>query len=326
MKVEITDSRGEVMASHVAEDNRVAIASFAKQAYSTNEPYWKSSTSEITAGPNHIALHKVEIKEPVSVKTYDAPLMIGLLFLEKGKVQVRQPEGDFRDITTLQHNLVYHAQQTEETFFAAGQHIRLVIIHLLPAFFFQLAEGGSPAIDRMASNIYTQNQHSFATSRNLQITSPMLRLLSSFDLSVYNTASLRLHTEVKILELLSLQIEQIEDASRRANLSKLNESDVRRLHMAREYLLSDISFTPSMESISMEVGMNVYKLKTGFKALFGQSLFNYLREERLRTAYNEIAKRDRTLTEIAYETGFASISHFSDAFKARYGIAPSQLR
>ncbi|WP_353718854.1 AraC family transcriptional regulator [Dyadobacter sp. 676] len=326
MKVEIKDSHGEVIAANIENNRQEGLSPYIKNSYSTVERYWKSETTEITAGQTHVAMHDVDVKESISLKTYDAPLMVGLLFLEKGKVQVRQPEQAFREITTLQHNLVCHSQQTEETLFAAGQKVRLTIIHLLPAYFFKLAEGGSPAIDRMADDVYTRNQHSFVTSHNLQITSPMLRLLNSFDSSAYNAASLRLYTEAKILELLSLQIAQIEDTSQRAVLSKFNESDVKRLNLAREYILSDISFTPSMESISLEVGMNVYKLKTGFKALFGQSLFNYLREERLRTAYREITKRDRSLTEIAYQTGFASISHFSDAFKNRYGISPSQLR
>ncbi|ACT92975.1 helix-turn-helix transcriptional regulator [Dyadobacter fermentans] len=326
MKIEVIDQYGEVKASGTVADGGEMSSPYYKTSYSTVEKYWTSSTTEISAGQSHIAVHDVDVKEQVSIKASDAPVTVGLLFLEKGNIRVKQPDKSFREIGTLQHNLIYNAHQTEETLFAAGQNIRLTVIHLSPDYFFRLAEGGSPSIDRMATDMAKGNGHSFAAGNHLQISFPMLKLLNSLDSGAYNVASLRLYTEARILELLSLQIAQIEDNSQNSVLSKLNDGDVKRLNLAREFILSDISFTPSLEAISLEVGMNVYKLKTGFKALFGQSLFNYLREERLTTAYQEIAKRDRSLTEIAYQTGFASISHFSDAFKNRYGVSPSQLR
>lgn len=297
-----------------------------KNTYATTEKYWTSTVNEIRAGDNHIAIHDVSVNEQTNLKTYDARKMVGLLFLEKGRMQVKQSSNSLREINTLQHNLVYNSQHTEETIFSPQQKLRLIVVNIVPEYFFKLAEGGSTSIDRMADNIYKGNSHLFATNNNLHITYPMLRLLNSLESSMYNIASSRLSTEAKILELLSLQIAQIEEDSQNADLAKLSASDIAKLNLAKDFILADISYSPSLEEIAFEAGINVYKLKVGFKTLFGHSVFNYLREKRMELAYQETLKREQSLTEIAYMTGFASISHFSDAFKKRYGVSPGQLR
>lgn len=326
MKIEILNKHGELIESSTFAASEDGNSAYQKAAYSTDRTYWSSSVTEIKAGHAHIDIHEINVKEQVSLRTHSAPSTMGMLFLEKGNIAVKQSDTSFREIGNLQHNLVYNVKQTEETSFRPNQQIRLIMISISPQYLFSIVGGGSHSIDRMAGNIDRRNDHLFATQNNLEITLPMLRLLNSFDSCMYNPASLRLFTEARILELLSLQIEQIEDNSRSDFLSKLADGDIKRINQAREYLLSDISVTPTLESIAREVGMNVYKLKTGFKASFGQSICSYLREERLEVAYREILKNNSSLTDIAYQTGFASISHFSDAFKNRYGMSPSQLR
>ncbi|WP_192579342.1 helix-turn-helix transcriptional regulator [Dyadobacter aurulentus] len=326
MKIEVFNKHKEVVQASTLGLPDETGPSYRKSSYSIVQKYWTSDVTEIKAGEIQLAVHKIDVKEQVSLKTYAAPAMVGMLFLEKGSIQVKQQDSSFREIGNLHHNLIINSQKTEETLFLPDQQINLTTVNFPPEYFFKLAEGGSASIDRMATRIDRDKANAFVASNNLSISLPMLRLLSSFDSNVYNTASLRLSTESKILELLSLQIAQIEDSPQNAVVSKLSDGDIKRINQAREYILSDLSFTPTLESISFEVGINVFKLKTGFKALFGQSVFSYLREERLVQAYHEINKGNSSLTDIAYQTGFASISHFSDAFKNRYGVPPSQLR
>lgn len=326
MKIEIINRHGDTVMSNLVGKENVTESPYQKRTYTTSEKYWTSNVSEIRVGHSHIAIHDVMVNEQVNLKTYDAPKMVGLLFMEKGSIQVRQSNHSFREIGTLQHNLVYNSQHTEETFFSPQQKLRLTMVNLVPEYFFKLADGGSASIDKMADGLYKGNGHLFATDDNLQITHPMLRLLNALDANMYNATSLRLFTEAKILELLSLQIMQIEEHSRNTGFAKLSAGDIKKINSAREFILTDLSYTPSLDEIALKAGINVFKLKTGFKILFGNSVFNYLREQRMELAYKEILKRDQSLTEIAYLSGFASISHFSDAFKKRYGVSPRQLK
>lgn len=52
----------------------------------------------------------------------------------------------------------------------------------------------------------------------------------------------------------------------------------------------------------------------------------YIKELRLSTAYELIMNTSLPLEEIALKVGYKSVSHFSSAFKERYGVSPGVLR
>ena len=61
----------------------------------------------------------------------------------------------------------------------------------------------------------------------------------------------------------------------------------------------------------------------------GTTVTKWIWERRLKAARNDILNPvmiDKSITEIAYSKGFNDSAHFSRAFKARFGMAPSKLR
>lgn len=63
-----------------------------------------------------------------------------------------------------------------------------------------------------------------------------------------------------------------------------------------------------------------------FKAVFGINFSDYLRSYRLRIAARRLLTSGARITDIAYESGFATPAHFTAAFRARYGVAPRAYR
>lgn len=61
-----------------------------------------------------------------------------------------------------------------------------------------------------------------------------------------------------------------------------------------------------------------------FKATTHRTPVDYLNYYRIEAACNEIAATDRNLTEIALDTGFASLNYFIRQFKRHKGITPGQ--
>ncbi len=72
--------------------------------------------------------------------------------------------------------------------------------------------------------------------------------------------------------------------------------------------------------------MNRNKLNTAFRELFGLSVFQWLRNERLALAQERMQNSNASLTDIAEALGYSSCSNFSHAFKQRFGISPTQYR
>jgi len=61
----------------------------------------------------------------------------------------------------------------------------------------------------------------------------------------------------------------------------------------------------------------------------GHSVFEWVWHRRLERCYQMIAAshhRHRTITEIAETMGFSNLSHFSNLFRKKFGIRPSELR
>jgi AraC-like DNA-binding protein len=82
------------------------------------------------------------------------------------------------------------------------------------------------------------------------------------------------------------------------------------------------------QSIAVAAGMSE-RSASRLLAQEGTSLHRLLYEGRLqkcRNALRDPAQSHRSISEIAHAWGFRDISHFSHAFKARYGLAPRDYR
>jgi AraC-like DNA-binding protein len=83
---------------------------------------------------------------------------------------------------------------------------------------------------------------------------------------------------------------------------------------------------PGLHELARQMGTNEYKLKYGFKQMYGTTIFRFLTQERLRKAKTLIQYSTLTIKQVAQMTGFKSKTHFSRAFKDKYGLTPTAMR
>ncbi|UOQ68754.1 helix-turn-helix domain-containing protein [Hymenobacter volaticus] len=62
------------------------------------------------------------------------------------------------------------------------------------------------------------------------------------------------------------------------------------------------------------------------KAVLGTGVTDFIQNLRLSKARDLLLDESLTITDVAYETGFSSLSYFSTSFKARYQLSPSEFR
>jgi AraC family transcriptional activator of pyochelin receptor len=129
----------------------------------------------------------------------------------------------------------------------------------------------------------------------------------------------------KALEIMALQAECGHRLHQVRPKHSRSDYDRERLLFARDYLLSKMAMPPSLVALAEIAGINEFKLKHGFKEMFGTTVFGYLAEARLVQARAHLIEGRKTATEIAFELGFSSLQHFSSRFKARYGVTPTAL-
>lgn len=112
------------------------------------------------------------------------------------------------------------------------------------------------------------------------------------------------------------------DANKRSQLSK---KDLNKIKQAEEILLQRMESPPSLLELAKIVELNDYKLKIGFKELFGMSAFAYLREKRMEHAIDLLRSGNSNVTETAFAVGYNNVSHFSELFRKKYGMNPSKF-
>lgn len=90
-------------------------------------------------------------------------------------------------------------------------------------------------------------------------------------------------------------------------------------------LAADLGRRWTLREIAAEVGMSPVYLTQVFKAVEGVPLYRYQLRLRLARALDLVDSCD-DLTALGLDLGFSSHSHFSAAFRATYGRAPSAFR
>jgi len=86
--------------------------------------------------------------------------------------------------------------------------------------------------------------------------------------------------------------------------------------------LADADFT--VEQFAQELGLSRTQLHRKLKATVDKNASEFLRYVRLTHAAAMFRNGYDNVTEVAYATGFNSLSYFARLFKEQFGDAPSQ--
>ncbi len=129
--------------------------------------------------------------------------------------------------------------------------------------------------------------------------------------------------EAKVLELLALLLVPAEPAA--SPKLRLRAADIDKLHAARALLLQDVSQAPTLPQLAALAGLNECKLKQGFRQLFGDTVYGCLLHCKLEKARACLLQGDLTVAEVAELVGYRHASHFTTAFKKKYGVLPKSI-
>ncbi len=98
------------------------------------------------------------------------------------------------------------------------------------------------------------------------------------------------------------------------------------LTTARHWLDQNYMSPVTLGTCATAVSTHPSHLAREFRAAYGQTVGDYIRDRRLEWSYDQLSKSERKVSDIAVAAGFADHAHFSRMFKQRYGLRPSDLR
>jgi AraC-like DNA-binding protein/mannose-6-phosphate isomerase-like protein (cupin superfamily) len=103
------------------------------------------------------------------------------------------------------------------------------------------------------------------------------------------------------------------------------ESEDRILNVCR-YVHEHFTKPIRLKEIAQLANMNEAAFCRFFKKMTGQSLMHYVNDLRIGKACNMLMQEDKTISEVAYISGFNSQTHFNRSFLKRKGIRPSEFQ
>ncbi len=91
-----------------------------------------------------------------------------------------------------------------------------------------------------------------------------------------------------------------------------------------DFLNKNYTYNLSINEFALYTGRSVAAFKRDFKKISELSPQRWITKKRLETAHQQL-NEGKKVSEVYLDLGFASLSHFSTAYKKEYGISPNKM-
>jgi AraC family transcriptional activator of pyochelin receptor len=139
-----------------------------------------------------------------------------------------------------------------------------------------------------------------------------------------NSSIRDLYVKGKVYELLSLHFQKEENIDAAYCPFLVDEQNVLKIRKAKEIIISRMSEPPSLQELATEIGLNIKKLKEGFKQIYGDTVYSFLFDYKMEEARKLLESNQYNVNEVGLQVGYSTASHFIAAFKKKFGTTPKK--
>ncbi len=133
----------------------------------------------------------------------------------------------------------------------------------------------------------------------------------------------KLFLKAKVYELLSVYFQpQNIDTSNCPFLEE--EENVEKIRQAKRLLIENMTNPPTIKELASKINLPLNYLKDGFKQIYGETVFNFLWEYKMEYARRMLNTKKYNVSEVSYEVGYSTPSHFIVAFKKKFNTTPKK--
>ena len=200
----------------------------------------------------------------------------------------------------------------------AERKTRVMHVHVLPSILGEMLgrdlERVSPCLLKLL-----ENKGGGAFVRQRRQTPLMQAVANEIFYSIRNRSDIKMYIEGKVFELLALALTDSPGLGLAATVCpKLRDI----LFAIRDELEKSYASPPTLSEISARYNVPAPTIQAGFKTLFGVSVFAFVKEYRLQCAKKIFTEGDMNVSQVAWDIGYTNLSHFSAAYKKRFGVLP----
>ncbi|QCR23153.1 AraC family transcriptional regulator [Pontibacter sp. SGAir0037] len=227
------------------------------------------------------------------------------------------------DMKALRHNLIYLPEGGGVNLVKGYETISMLHLTFDKEFLASAIGYDDQWSERIQKEILQQRPFSGINGTST-VTPLMAQLVDSIRQCPASGPMRNLLLQSRALELLALQIEQFKTPVRGKETIRPDEAE--KLYQLKAYLDTNFLADLNLTQLSRQCLLNEFKLKKGFKAVFGTTVFGYIRKLRMEYAAKLLKDCVLTVDEVADALGYEHSQHFSIAFKNYMGVSPSVYR
>jgi AraC-like DNA-binding protein len=195
-----------------------------------------------------------------------------------------------------------------------------------------LTRGHVKLLARQFPNLHAFLEHverreaAMTHSQSLPLAPELLLTINNVFTNTFTGFNRETYFQSKILDIVLGYLEHSNSAMRILNIDPNTRPEQKKLHEACDYIARHSQRPYSVGYLADKFGVDERKLADHFKMIYGQTIYKFQHEERMKKAVALIRDTNKPIKEIATASGYKNIYTFSEAFKNRYGYCPTTLR
>ncbi len=296
---------------------------FCNETEITEADVFKMSVKEWKTSGLKAQLIKMESDKDLRVCGDIEDNMLILHFVMKGDVSLSYNTNCFFRMTENTNNVfAVHNNSVSHCFNESGQYEYFKVF--LPFDFIYSDSKRSPEVFEPVINLLESHCPFMLYDQKFLTTPDMQSVIEQIKGCQIMGDIAPLYFENKVQELLLLQLLQkrVHKCSRCSCYRHYNKQ----VNEARNMIEDRYKNPPTIKELAATVGMSTTVLKASFKLFFGATIYGYLFNYRMNIAQRLLLETPLTITEIAIRSGYEHASHFTTAFKRKFGVSPLDYR
>lgn len=134
----------------------------------------------------------------------------------------------------------------------------------------------------------------------------------------------KLYSRGKVYELISLYFHKSDNEGIQNCPFLEDEANVEKIQKAKQILIESMTEPPTLTELANQINLPLQHLKDGFKHIYGETVFAYLVNYKMEYARKLLTTRKYNISEVSFEVGYSTSSHFIAAFKKKFGATPKR--
>ena len=134
------------------------------------------------------------------------------------------------------------------------------------------------------------------------------------------------YMKVKILELLLFLSGMERTALEEGRFRAYSSGQVQLAKSICAYLTEHMNARVTIHELAERFNVSETQVKNSFKGVYGDSVYSYIRTQKMRAAALYLRTSDETILEVAGRFGYDNASKFAKAFKDVNGVSPNEFR